>query len=132
MNNLTEFAALIAKQWGTRTLADLHEQAAKEATGVVYDGFRVAGGPRLMLFVCVTGKDQIDALRLAFGFAERGVAAEDWHALTLLDVVLRIGWERGFGIEARYDEAGSTVAVVLISAEPRSMTTLQRVFNLPV
>ncbi len=46
--NIEEISALLAKKWGNKILADFRDEAAREATGTVYqailcEGLSVAG-----------------------------------------------------------------------------------------
>ena len=49
MNNIEQMIDVLMKNWGTKTLESLRQQAKKEATGVMFDAIRIAGGQRVMV-----------------------------------------------------------------------------------
>jgi hypothetical protein len=129
-HGVDQVAKYLLENWGTKTLEALRMEAKAEQTGVMYDAIRIAGGRRLMIVICVTTKDQIATLRGLFDFADSGAPA-DWTKLTLLETVMRAQAGPGYAHESLRDETGDVSAIVLISAEPRSMAMIERVFGIP-
>jgi hypothetical protein len=130
MSNIEQMSEALLQSWGAKTLEALRRQAKAAATGVAYDAIRAAGGQRLIIAICVTKKNQIAALRKAFDLADGG-APEDWTKLTLLELAMRAGTGRGFTFRSLKNSAGELSDVVLVSAEPRSIAIIERVFVLP-
>ena len=130
MSNIELMTETLLQSWGVKTLEALRRQAKAAATGVAYDAIRAAGGQRLIIAICVTKKHQIAVLRKAFDLADGG-APEDWTKLALLELAMRAGTGRGFSVKSLKNSAGELSDVVLISAEPRSIAIIERVFRLP-
>lgn len=127
---IAEIAAHLANTWGDKTLAEFRDEADREANGTVFESIRIAGGPRLVLIVCITDMDQIALVDGALGLVGDGMC-EDWSTLTLGDLFKRTSLGAGFSFEALRDEFGRRSALILSSTEPRSMQSMGALFELP-
>jgi hypothetical protein len=130
MSNIEQMSETLMQSWGTKTLEALRRQAKAAATGVVFEAIRGAEGKRLILIICVTKKDQIAALRKALPGVDDG-APEDWTKLTLLELAMRAAARPGLISKSLKNSAGELSDVILLSAEPRAIATIERVFAMP-
>jgi hypothetical protein len=130
MNNLAEFAAHLAKTWGTKTLAAFRNEASKELNGTAFESVRADEGQRLAIIICLTGEHQISLLEDSLHLGEQ-VAPADWSSLTLADMAMRTVLRDGLTCEDLRDENGERSAVVLSAADPDSVRILETLFNLP-
>ena len=128
--NIEEISAHLAQKWGNKTLADFRDEAAREATGTVYEALREDKGRRLMLIVCLTHSDQIATLERAFEFVDDN-GSEDWNTLTLAEVFKRTVFGTGFTFECLRDNSGKRSSVLICSTEPVSIERLDFLFDLP-
>jgi len=108
-----------------KSLADLCAAAEKEMNGTAYETLRIANGPRMMLAVCVTGEHEMAKIQKAIPVVS--AASVDPKA-NLGRVVFNLKQEGGFGCFTMPFKSGT--ALILISVEPRSMSILERAFNL--
>jgi hypothetical protein len=127
LGNFTMNPMLAAmKVFCDKSLADLCAAAEKEMNGTAYETLRVANGPRVLLAVCVTGEYEMEKVKKAIPVVS--TASVDPMA-NLGRVVFDLKQVGGFGCFTMPFKSGS--ALILISAEPSSMSILERVFNLP-
>lgn len=128
--NHEQFAADLAKNWGDKTLRELRDEAEREKTQIAFESFRVAGGKRLFIIICVTDIDQIARLERSLRLVDE-VADEDWNTLTLVRAAARTAAASGLAFESEHDEFGRRSALVLIATAPRSIQIIESLFNFP-
>ena len=130
MSNIEQMGEAVMQSWGAKTLDALRRQARAAPSGVAFDAVRGAWGKRLILAICVTKKGPIAALRMALPLLDGG-APEDWTKLTLLEITTRAAAAAGVVFKSLKNSAGEVSDVLLVSAEPRSIAIIERVFRLP-
>ncbi len=126
--NVEQIAKQLAATWGTKTLAEFRDEAAKEMNGTLFETLK-AGDQRLIIAACFTGEHEIGILSRTFDFSQRGKPA-DWSTEVLGDVVMRTATGSGFSYEAERDTATRFKSVLLIAADPRSIRILETVLGL--
>lgn len=130
MTNLDEIVSLITNRWGSRTLQQLREEALIDPNRSVFEAIRAESGQRVAVMVCLTARGHILQVEQGFDLVDDG-NAEDWNTLTLVEVFARTVRAGGFCFEAVRDEEGRRVALVLSATEPRSISKLELMGNLP-
>jgi hypothetical protein len=121
--DIEEAAQQIRDNWNNKTLAEFRIEAERENTGMVYESFRLDAGQRLVLMLCLTDIDQIQALEGGFELSDDGTQ-EDWNTLTLGEVFRRTVLGSGIAFESLRDEYGRRAALVICAAEPQSIERL--------
>ena len=130
MQDLIEFAAIIAKKWTNKTLEDLRVEAERADTGIMFDAVRSSTGGRALIVACVTDLDQISRLEKALDLVDDGIT-EDWNTLSLSEVSMRSWRAGGLCFESLRDEYGRRSALALIAASPDSIRIIEAIFEMP-
>jgi hypothetical protein len=131
MNNIDQFAVMLMNTWAKKSLEELRVEAEREATGISFESVRADKGQRFMLVLCATDIDQIALLERRFNFVDDGIS-EDWNAVTLADLAMRL-FRNGGGLrfESRRDEYGRRTALALVAIDPDSIRQVESIFTLP-
>ena len=127
--DIEEAAQQIRDTWNNKTLTDLRNEAERESIGMVYESLRLDAGQRLVLMLCLTDIDQIQALEVGFELSDDSTQ-EDWNTLTLGEVFRRTVLGSGIAFESLRDEYGRRAALVICAAEPQSIERLYVLCNL--
>lgn len=125
-----EIVDVMARAWGGKTLAALQRQAAAETNGNAFDALREAGGRRWLLVMCMTRVDQIAKVESLLELPPGGEEM-DWEGTTLAEAFARGPMAGTLVCWSLTDGQWRRKAVVLIAADPCSVTRLEEMFNLP-
>ena len=109
-----------------KSLADLLAAAEKELNGTAYETFRVANGPRMILIVCISGEYELAKIQKAIPATINAPMVDP--AANLGRLFFNTKEAGGFACFTCPAKAGK--ALVLISAEPRSMMNLELALGL--
>lgn len=129
MSNFENVLAQLEKHLGGQTLATLRDEAAKEMNGVCWKSVRTDKGPRWFLLFCFT--DGYERRKLDHLAPKAGIDFGDWRSVSLTEAVARAILQREFIYAFDLKSPDRSRAIVLIAADPDSVTTLQEAFNLP-
>lgn len=129
MNPSESLAAQLKAHLGDKTLATLRADAAAEMNGVGWISVRPESGPRQLLICCITAgyeRQKLDALdpEAAHDFG-------DWASVSLCEAALAARFAGGFIYALDFKNPDPARAVVLIAADPRSITSLEAMLRLP-
>jgi hypothetical protein len=127
--NPNEVVEWLLENWAKKSLMDMAAEAAAEPTGISLESLRVAEGPRLVVVVCITGSAQI--ARLNGLYFATGPEPDDWSSRTVADLAIQSVTDGGLCGGVLSTPAEGVVAVVLSTADPRSMLKLQSWIDLP-
>ena len=127
--NFDETVAHLLVTWGKKTLCDFREEAEREFNGTVFDGLRMPDGTRPMLAMCLTGDHQISLLERVMDLSD-SFTREDWTLMTLADLLSAAASGAGVCVKSIRGDNGRPSAVVLMAADPRSISILEKLFGL--
>ena len=116
--------------WGAKTLSDLRSKAKTQASGMLFEAIRGTSGGRIVLLICVTRKEQIQKLMPALNCTGMG-GSEDWTKTRVIEIALRAAAGPGLAFRALRDASGAISDLVLVSAEQKSISVIERFFRLP-
>jgi hypothetical protein len=126
--NIEQLGELLIKNWGTKPLDLLRQQAEAAATNVAYDAVRSVDGKRLMLAVGVAKKEILPKIQKTLGGAPGPDA--DWSKLTLLNVAMRAMSASGLVCECCKNPQGELACAVVVGVGPGPVAELERMFAL--
>ncbi len=120
-----------------QTLEDLRKQAISEETGIRFSAVRAEDGPRYLVVLCVTKRDDIHRLMVGLRLDRFPPIRQDWSSMVLYDLVvmtmqgMHSGKSSGLLAVPRFSTGSTPDAVALICVGLDSVTKLESLFEMP-
>jgi hypothetical protein len=115
---------------GNQDLSRIQKEAAAEANGTVYEAICVESGPRVLLVLCATSREQIKSIERVFALSEKRGSC-DWDNVTLSEIAMRTVTGEGLNYEDQCNKTGERTAILLCAASPKAMQVLETAFQIP-
>jgi hypothetical protein len=119
------------EKWGAQTLESLWLLACIEPTGIFVSSLRLEGKQRIAVAACFTKRADIERLMDVYLLRRFPKIQQDWSRIRLVDMMTLAHSGSGFVAVFKYDAASVEKALLLIAAEPDSITKLCSLMSMP-